>query len=263
LAYEAQQAYYYGLPPHLALASITSTPAKAAGLSHRIGILQKGADADIVLWDSHPLNIGATPLKVWIDGIVQIPVPPKGLQEPVEVGKGKEGDRWRRPPPVPNWDSEREETLRWDGLPPLQGHQHSDQVLFVNVKKVWARTAGGNVQPLGIRAGNDSHVGTVVVTAGKISCIGLACSAGLNGAKVIDLKGGSISPGLMSYGSPLGLGEIQGEDSTLDGPLPDALGNGVPKILDDDGGLVRAVDGLAFQTRDALYVKQLSLIEQC
>ena len=35
LMFEAQQAHYYGLNPALALASVTSTPAKAAGMDHR------------------------------------------------------------------------------------------------------------------------------------------------------------------------------------------------------------------------------------
>ncbi len=42
LLFEAQQAHYYGLSTELSLASITTTPAKAAGLSHRVGFLSKG-----------------------------------------------------------------------------------------------------------------------------------------------------------------------------------------------------------------------------
>jgi hypothetical protein len=42
LLFEAQLAHYYGLSTELALSSVTTTPAKAAGLSHRIGFLSKG-----------------------------------------------------------------------------------------------------------------------------------------------------------------------------------------------------------------------------
>jgi imidazolonepropionase-like amidohydrolase len=42
LLFEAQQAHYYGLHTEIALASVTTTPAKAAGLSHRVGFLSKG-----------------------------------------------------------------------------------------------------------------------------------------------------------------------------------------------------------------------------
>ncbi|KAF8812241.1 composite domain of metallo-dependent hydrolase [Phlegmacium glaucopus] len=256
LIYEAQQAHYFGLPPNLALASVTSTPATAAGLSHRIGILAVGTDADIVLWDSHPLRIGATPVRVWIDGILQIPVPSKTDEENhIEVGKGKEGDEWRRLPQTPNWDKERKVALRWDGLPPLEGRKPSIKVVFTNIKEVWKRSWNGDIEraffaePFGAQ-----HVtmGKVIVEDGRITCIGVDCLDTSGDAIEIDLHGGTISPGLMSYGSPLGLEEIDSEPSTSDGESYDAFKENVPKILDDVGGVVRAVDALMFSTRNAL-----------
>lgn len=45
LLFEAQQAHYYGLHPALALASVTSVPARAAGLSHRVGTIAEGTQS--------------------------------------------------------------------------------------------------------------------------------------------------------------------------------------------------------------------------
>jgi imidazolonepropionase-like amidohydrolase len=256
LIYEAQQAHYFGLPPHLALASVTCTPARAAGLSHRIGILGLGADADIVLWDSHPLRLGATPVKVWIDGILQIPVPSKTDEENyVEIGKGKEGDEWQQLPEPPNWDKERKVALMWDGLPPLEGRKSTTKVLFTNIKEVWKRSWNGDIErvfsaePFGAQ-----HVkmGAVIVEDGQMTCIGAHCADRNGDATEVDLHGGTISPGLMSYGSPLGLEEIGSEPSTGDGESYDAFRHNVPKILDDVGGVVRAMDALMFSTRNAL-----------
>jgi len=42
LMYEAQQAHYYGLDSGLALSSVTSTPARAAGVGHRVGSVAEG-----------------------------------------------------------------------------------------------------------------------------------------------------------------------------------------------------------------------------
>ena len=42
LLFEAQQAHYYGLAPNLALAAVTSTPAKVMGQDHRIGYVKEG-----------------------------------------------------------------------------------------------------------------------------------------------------------------------------------------------------------------------------
>lgn len=252
LVYQAQQAHYFGLAPGLALASITSTPAGAAGVDHRVGMIQEGYDADIVMWDSHPLQLGATPVKVWIDGILQIPVPPKGEEEeyPVVVGQGKEGDEWKEVPKTPDWDAERNRTLRWDGLPPLEGRQVDGTVMFTNVKNVWKRSEGGSV----VKAfSSDSSPGenTVVVSQGRVTCMG-DCSSANDYATSVDLAGGSIAPGLMTFGSPIGLEEIALEPSTADGATFDAFRGSLPAIMGDVGGVLRAMDALVFGTRNAL-----------
>lgn len=42
LLFEAQSAYYHGLPENLAIASVTSTPARLLGLGHRVGFIKEG-----------------------------------------------------------------------------------------------------------------------------------------------------------------------------------------------------------------------------
>lgn len=256
LLYEAQQAHYFGLPPHLALASVTSAPATAAGLVHRIGILTEGADADVVLWDSHPLQLGATPQKVWIDGVLQIPVPSKkpGEENNVEIGKGKEGEEWGRIPDVPNWDKERNDSIRWDGLPPLEGKKVEGKVIFTNVREIWRKTLNGDVDKVFFADGVEPNLGTVLVEGGKVTCAGTSCSSSTGADSVLDLRGGAVSPTLMAYGTQLGLEEIASEPSTADGPTYDAFQKNVPHILDDPGAVVRAMDALVFSTRNALYV---------
>ncbi|KZP04918.1 hypothetical protein FIBSPDRAFT_1054380, partial [Athelia psychrophila] len=256
--FEAQQAHYYGLPPPLALSSVTSAPAHAAGVGHRIGRLAEGHDADIVLWDSHPLQIGATPAKVWIDGIVQIPVPPKTGQSdsPVKVGVGKEDAKWNRVPSVPNWDEEREKAVEWEGLPPL-GSKGSkgiqDKVIFTSVADVWVKSAEGVVQA---KVSGQEGLGVVVVEDGTIVCSGTSLSCTPANAEgdytFVDLDGGSISPGLMTFGSSLGIEEIQSEPSTGNGMLTNPLLTNLPKIFGDVGGVFKAMDALQFGTRNAL-----------
>lgn len=69
LVYEAAKTTHYGLPAQNAFMAVTSVPANAIGLGHRIGSLKVGYDADLVLWDRNPLELGATPLQVFVDGI--------------------------------------------------------------------------------------------------------------------------------------------------------------------------------------------------
>lgn len=55
------------------------------------------------------------------------------------------------------------------------------------------------------------------------------------------------------FGGRLGLDHIEDEESTHDGFVPDILASEPPSIL-GQGSLVRAVDGLQFESRDALWV---------
>ena len=61
---------YGGVPEEEALAMITINPAWIAGIDHRVGSLEPGKDADIAIWDAHPLSIYAKVEKVLIEGEV-------------------------------------------------------------------------------------------------------------------------------------------------------------------------------------------------
>ncbi|KAJ6532734.1 carbohydrate esterase family 9 protein [Mycena vulgaris] len=243
LIYEAQQAHYFGLPANLALASVTSTPARIMGQDHRIGRLIEGFDADIILWDSHPLFLGAAPKQVFIDGIPQ-------LEKPYTSVKPKSAQKIPTPP---NFDKETADAIKYEGLPPLEPEgAKSDVVVFRNVGSIFLKSAAARgVREVFTSAGAD---GVVVVEKGRIVCSGAlaACPAALGRSDAVhlDLDGGSISPGLVSYGSPLGLTHITGEASTNDGPVFDPLRVKVPEII--DGTVIKAVDGLLFASRDAL-----------
>jgi imidazolonepropionase-like amidohydrolase len=47
---------------------MTITPAWALGLDDRIGSLEAGKNADVVLWNGDPFSVYAKAEKVWIDG---------------------------------------------------------------------------------------------------------------------------------------------------------------------------------------------------
>jgi imidazolonepropionase-like amidohydrolase len=68
-----------------ALAAITSRPAEAMGLGGELGSLKAGHRADVVIWDSDPLDNASLAQMVMIDGV----------QQPLENRQTKLRDRYR------------------------------------------------------------------------------------------------------------------------------------------------------------------------
>ncbi|KAL1747501.1 hypothetical protein HDZ31DRAFT_80477 [Schizophyllum fasciatum] len=249
LIQQARQAHHFGLNASLALAAITSAPAHAVGMGHRLGALREHADADLVAWSAHPLQPGAVPLQVWIDGIAQFAGGDKWPEE---------GRRRQREPRAPEWAEERRSAVRYAGEPPLGGRKVAGRVVFENVRRVVEETGEFGEEDI-VSEGEaeemrEKKMKTVVVEDGSITCVGEEewdCD-GDDAAESIDLEGGVIAPGMFSYGSPLGMGEIADETSTQNGRPLDALQRNTPAILGDAAGLQRAADGLICDTRDAL-----------
>jgi len=66
---EAAKAMKYGgLTREEALALVTINPAKQLGVSDKVGSIEVGKDADIVIYDKDPLSNYSKVQKVWIDG---------------------------------------------------------------------------------------------------------------------------------------------------------------------------------------------------
>jgi imidazolonepropionase-like amidohydrolase len=66
----AKTVKYGGLTENEALALITINPAKQLEIDHRVGSIEAGKDADLVIYDKHPLSSYARVQKVLIDGQV-------------------------------------------------------------------------------------------------------------------------------------------------------------------------------------------------
>ncbi len=212
-------------------------------------------------------------MQVIIDGIIQ-------LKSPYHVPKPAS---FQVVPQTPNFDKQAEETIKYEGLPPLRPKRivrgtddgnvdEEGTVIFTNVSEVWGRVAVGrndiNLERI-LNAQSDGQSGIVVVHNGQIICQGLqslhSCAhympSQIADAQdttkphpiIVDLEGGSIAPGLVSSGSALGLHDIATEESTSDGFVFDSLtGVRSPSIVGGDEAAIRALDGLKFNKRDQL-----------
>ncbi|KAF0559064.1 composite domain of metallo-dependent hydrolase [Gigaspora margarita] len=221
LMYEASKANYYGLDEHLSLAAVTSVPAKALGLDHRIGKISKGYDADVVVWDSHPLTLGATPLEVYIDGIPQFNTSSSILEN--EISKQIPSNNINTSIPKSNFTRK-----------PIKSRLTSSLVLK-NIGKIY-------VDKNNIIDNTSSTQGdiSVIVKDGIVECIGINYTEPdqISSYEVIDLNGGYILPGFVAVAPSLGLSEIIKESSTTDGFVTPVSN---PNNAE---GLIYAIDGL-------------------
>jgi imidazolonepropionase-like amidohydrolase len=67
---EAAKMLRYGWTEQQALASITLDPARILGVDARVGSIEPGKDADLALFDKHPLDVYGKVQRTWIDGAV-------------------------------------------------------------------------------------------------------------------------------------------------------------------------------------------------
>ncbi|KAK1989972.1 amidohydrolase [Colletotrichum falcatum] len=214
VVFEAAKAYKYGLPYHAALASVTTAPAERLGLGRRLGKVKAGFDADVVVWDSDPLSVGAAPVQVWIDGAAQ-------YEKPVELNKTSRG------PIVPD------EGLGSVVVEEQPAILRGGDVVFTGISRVLLHEVATD------GLAGDGATYNVAVSGGRIVCVG-SCAAQLEEASarddgaVIPVRNGWLAPALTAFGSTVGLNAIDTERDTDNGA--------------DGGRFSRGVDGLALDT---------------
>ncbi|WVR07370.1 hypothetical protein IAU60_004411 [Kwoniella sp. DSM 27419] len=236
LVAEAAFAHHYGLSMSHSMSSVTTAPARAMGLDHRIGYLREGYDADVVVWDSFPLTLGATPKQTYIDGIPQI-IKPVSHTKPAEA---------QEIPPTGKWDKEAREAVETRGEPDLSPKKTSKNVIFQDVGSFHLEASGLEALDMSVF---EQGKGMVVVRDGEITCAGRCVTPQDLDFELISLGGGAITPGAITVGSYLGIMEIRQEKITADGTATDPLNEDSPVT---EGMVVRAVDGVQFGGKDEL-----------
>lgn len=81
---------YGGLSDNEALRLITLNPAIQLGIENRVGSIEKGKDADIAIFNAHPLSIYAIPQKTIVDGIVRFDINKDAPDMRIDVNPGED-----------------------------------------------------------------------------------------------------------------------------------------------------------------------------
>lgn len=187
-------------------------------MNHRIGYTKPGYDADLVVWNAHPLSAGASPLQVYIDGKPTLEEK-FGNSEPAKVLK----------------PDMRAEVAPLDVQTFCSSSKHKTTVLITGI----STSHLGNAQS---RQSLELNL-TMVLTNGKIDCLGRheECVSTRSFDKIISLRNGYVLPGLTTVSSGLGIIEIESEKSTSDG-----VGDANANIYDSESA-VYAKYGIHFE----------------
>lgn len=198
LNFQAQIAHNYGLSKEKAFSSITGQAAIGLGLDDRIGFLRKGYDADIVIWNKHPLEPGSTPLSVFIDGETIM-----SLNITKEFHEKKLGNRIKS-----NF---------------TRNGESSDQFIITGIEKSFMK----GIEKI------DSDPYELLVADGHIKCFAKSCkNYTTNHYELISVENGALLPGLTALTESHGLVEMQSEQSTGDGDSRSIEGFEVLKAKD-------------------------------
>jgi imidazolonepropionase-like amidohydrolase len=167
-----------------AIGLVTINPARQLRIEDRVGSLDVGKDADVVIWNSHPLSTYAIVEQTYIDG---------------KVYYDRVKDQERIAAAAADADAPDAPTVTGNlfNVTPEAGG-----VIYNANGPAWAitnariHTVSGPVIPRG----------TIVIRGNTIQAVGANVSAP-SGARVVDARGGNVYPGFIDAQTDLGLNE--------------------------------------------------------
>jgi imidazolonepropionase-like amidohydrolase len=205
-----------GLTEDEALALVTINPAKQLRIDSRVGSLENGKDADVVVWSHHPLSTYAIVERAYIDGTLYYDrfAEERRLtelkKEKTDLAASEQRTR-RSPtaePETPRSEPQASNGANGSGAPrSVTGTtgRTTDQAAPRNTQPTAQVVAITNarIHPISRPA---IERGTIVMRGGKIEALGAGVQAPA-GAKVIDAAGAHVYPGFIDAASTIGLDE--------------------------------------------------------
>ncbi|MGB2715498.1 MAG: amidohydrolase family protein [Vicinamibacterales bacterium] len=203
-----------GLTEDEALALVTINPAKQLRIETRVGSLESGKDADVVVWTQHPLSSYAIVDRAYIDGTLYYDrlAEERRLTElkkqKSDLAAAEQGTR-RTPTaesPQPRAESSQENERNGTGASATgTSGRSSDQSTPQTVAPpgaVWAIT-NARITPISRPV---IERGTIVIRGTKIEAVGANVPVPA-GAKVIDAAGAQVYPGFIDAATTMGIDE--------------------------------------------------------
>ncbi len=204
----AKSMHWGGLTEDEVFAFVTINPAKQLKIDNRVGSLEVGKDADVVIWNKHPLSTYAIVDRVYIDGQQYYD---RLAEERRLTDAGKEkntltsAEGRTAPSTAPQTPQPRTGEERREGgasAPPADVPGLGGVQLAPATGPVTAIT-NARIYPI---SSAPIERGTIIIRGNRIEAVGanLAVPAG---AQVIDAKGGEVYPGFIDARTTIGLNE--------------------------------------------------------
>jgi imidazolonepropionase-like amidohydrolase len=185
-----------------ALALVTINPARQLRIDARVGSLDVGKDADVVVWNHHPLSSYAIADRVYIDGTVYYDriAEDKRLtdlnREKAELAAAESGRR-----STATTTEQRDSGDTPAPQPDLESKSAQAAAPSANAP-VWAIT-NATIHPI---VGPDILRGTIVIRGNRIEAVGANVQVPA-GARTIDGNGEDLYPGFINARTQMGLNE--------------------------------------------------------
>lgn len=184
----AKAVKYGGVSEDDALRMITINPARQLDIDGRVGSLEVGKDADVAIFSAHPFAPDARAEMTLVDGVVY-------FDRAADLAKRAEAGATAQPP------QRHRDTEGGEGT--AQPAPAGGEAIAL---------VGGRIVPVGSAP---IERGTLILSGGRIAAVG-ADVATPPGARVIDVSGQTVYPGLIDASSTIGLVEIGAVAASVD-----------------------------------------------
>jgi imidazolonepropionase-like amidohydrolase len=198
---EAAKSVRWGdLSDDQAMALVTLNPAKQLRIDSRVGSLEVGKDADVVVWSHHPLSTYAIVERTYIDGTIR-------YDREMELARIAQAEKEKAAMPGNGAGRGGQRGAGGGGAGDAPANLFNIQSQPADLRynangPAWAIT---NARIVTV-AGPVIEKGTIVIRGNRIQAVGANVSVP-SGARTIDANGASVYPGFFDAGTDLGLNE--------------------------------------------------------
>lgn len=215
---------YGGMDEEAALQLVTLNAAKQLRIDDRVGSIEVGKDADLAIFSEHPFSVYARCEMTLIEGEVFFERPDARLYEDVlqEALPGihpasADGSLGSADPGVEKLNATDTQTAGTvSGMPEAKTPTDPAPGRALPVSEAGPVTAlvGGTIHPVSRPSIRD---GVLLIQAGKIAAMGSREAVKIPAkARMVDITGRHVYPGMIDGGTSIGLTEIGSIDATLD-----------------------------------------------